>query len=745
MSLAFDPYVPLALWLPLAAAAAALLGLYAVRSRGRIAGRRAAVTWGLMALAVALPLGILLNPTWVETLPPPPGKPLLTVLLDDSSSMATRDVDGKPRLERGRELAAQVWQRLGQRYDVALRTFSDGTQAASVESFGALEPDGAATDLASAIGESLEDRVNGQALLVLSDGAHNAGPVSRVREVLEQTRTFATPVFTVPLGGAGDVRDLEVRVNVPQEVAFVRQETPISVVLQQRGALADRVQLTLMLGDERISRQEVALAANEIREIAVPLRRDHKGLYRFEVHVDPIEGEATVLNNSAPLVLRVIDEPVQVLLLEGKPYWDSKFLVRTLANDESIELTSVVRLTDTRFWRRKIARQAGAGGDDRPLRSEESSLEPSGDKLLEKPETLARFQVVLLGRDAEVFLGERAVEALRTWLTERGGALVCARGAPVSQLSKRLAGLMPVRWAPGAVHRYRVQLTKSGESLPWLAAGASQDALENLPSLAGAEQPEKPQPLAVVLASSAGAPEGQTPVLSYQPVGSGRVVVVEGSGMWRWAFLPPQHQSHDETYRAFWRNLVRWLVSSAELLPSQALALRSDKLTFSTAEPCSATLLLRDPGAKPPLVALSGGLLPAPQRVEPVPSGEAAGQFRVQFGRLPEGQYRAGLEGVDPAESAAQTIFDVRGPLRERLDVAARPDLLKMIAESSGGQTLTATNLVDELARSIDDHLAAALPRRTQRITAWDRWWVLTALLALWSGSWAWRRSSGLI
>ena len=44
--------------------------------------------------------------------------------------------------------------------------------------------------------------------------------------------------------------------------------------------------------------------------------------------------------------VQVVDEPIRVLLIEGKPYWDSKFLMRTLASDPAIALDSVVRLTD---------------------------------------------------------------------------------------------------------------------------------------------------------------------------------------------------------------------------------------------------------------------------------------------------------------------------------------------------------------------------------------------------------------
>ena len=61
----------------------------------------------LMAAAAAVPLVVLLNPTWLERIPPPPGKPLLTILVDRSASMATRDAgSGQTRYRAGVACAA---------------------------------------------------------------------------------------------------------------------------------------------------------------------------------------------------------------------------------------------------------------------------------------------------------------------------------------------------------------------------------------------------------------------------------------------------------------------------------------------------------------------------------------------------------------------------------------------------------------------------------------------------------------
>ena len=110
----FDPCVPLALWVPLALAAAALLAWYAAAGRRRLPARRWWAVVTLMALAAAVPLVVLLNPTWLERIPPPPGKPLLTILVDRSASMATRDagsgqipLSGRAGLRRCRRGRAQ--------------------------------------------------------------------------------------------------------------------------------------------------------------------------------------------------------------------------------------------------------------------------------------------------------------------------------------------------------------------------------------------------------------------------------------------------------------------------------------------------------------------------------------------------------------------------------------------------------------------------------------------------------------
>ena len=743
-----DPYLPLALWVPLALAAAGLLAWYAVAGRRRLPAGRWWVVVALMTLATAVPLVILLNPTWLERIPPPAGKPLLTILVDRSASMATRDAEnGKTRYQAAVGFAAAAARELNDRYEVRVRAFADASSPASPETLAKQEPDGPATDLAAAVQEALaDDQPQGQAMLVLSDGIHNAGGVERLRQSVAKAKAMAAPAYVRTIGGPAAVNDIEVSLQQPQELAFVGQRVPVAVSVRQRGSLAAKTGLSLWLDDKPVEKRDVALKPDDVVEQVFYVLHPLSGLYRYEVRAEAIAGEVTTVNNAAPLLLRVVDQPVRVLLLEGKPYWDTKFLVRTLSNDQSIELTSVVQLAEGRLLQRKIPRRAPPTEKADSKNTEQWTVEKDAGKFLADADALASYQIVILGRNAEIFLTDDALAKLRKWLAEGEGSLVCFRGPPASQIGQRLGELMPMRWTPASESRFRVQMTGAGQALRWLPASSEgMDALGDLPSLATTARSEAPKALAVVLAKGVAGSTGQpSPVMVYQPVGNGRVVVVEGAGMWRWAFLSPEHLQCEEIYGSLWRSLVRWLTANVGLLPSQRLALRADKLSFNTDENVTATLLVRDWSGEPPQVELAGGSLPSPRIANCVPRGNFPGQFYAGLGRLPEGRYSLRVLGIDKKELSGVAAFDVRGNLAERLDVRAQPNAMKLIAQDSGGAVLETLD-PQMLAQQFDQHLSRTRPERTAQTMAWDRWWVLLGAFAIWGAAWGLRRRSGLV
>lgn len=766
--LTFEPLIPASLWLLLAVAAAALLVWYGTSRPGRMPLRSWVLTLSLMTAGLVLVLGVLLNPTWIDPIDPPAGKPLLTVVLDESASMAVNDAaNGASRFAAARDIARSLVTDLAADFDVRIRSFSTDAAPAEIAELRAREPKGMLTDVAGALSSSIDEhRPAGQAVVVLSDGIHNAASGHRdVLAAVRSARAAGAPVYTHTLGrsDAPDIHDIETEIRTPQQLAYVGQQVPITARVYERGGAGGAVQVALLHDGQTVETQTVTLSPDGPAEAKFMVSRESPGLYRYEVRVDPRPGEVIGINNTAVQFLEVVNEPIRVLLLEGKPYWDAKFLMRTLAADPVVALDSIVRMAEGRFLRRVLGNAGPAEGAEPALeqvgRDERWKVMADPGDVLNDANALASYQIVVLGRDTEAFLTDTAVTNLRRWISRQGGALVCYRGSPAVAIGQKLAHILPVQWADGTESRFHVQLTEQGESLRWL--GDLEDRLDGarlgeLPTLATVSRVDKPRPLATVLAT-ARSPSGdqEWPVITCQNYGTGRVAVIEGAGMWRWAFLPPQHQAFGTVYGTLWQSLMRWLVSGAGLRPGQQIDLRCDRVIFESSESASAMLLLGEQaigGAIPTIELFVVGEDNPVGQFAPAAVGSDPGIFRVGFGRLPPGQYEARVSqaGFDALMKNGSTDlppwarFDVRAPVREQLELAARPDLMKLVATESGGAEL-ASGSAREVLAAFAAFRKQANPERIQRIPAWDRWYVLVGIFAVWAGAWAVRRAGGLI
>src|SRR5262249_33100930 len=101
--LTFQPMIPGPLWVLVTLACGGIWVWYGWRRPGGVSRPRWSGILMLTACGLALVLIILLNPTWLERVLPPGGKPRLTILVDTSASMDTpdADADADPRAGTG--------------------------------------------------------------------------------------------------------------------------------------------------------------------------------------------------------------------------------------------------------------------------------------------------------------------------------------------------------------------------------------------------------------------------------------------------------------------------------------------------------------------------------------------------------------------------------------------------------------------------------------------------------------------
>jgi hypothetical protein len=285
---------------------------------------------------------------------------------------------------------------------------------------------------------------------------------------------------------------------------------------------------------------------------------------------------------------------------------------------------------------------------------------------------------------------------------------------------------------------------------PLLAEGL--DPLGSLPSLAVESSPTpRPGLPQVLVEGAAEEPAGSVPIVTYQPYGSGQTIVVEGAGMWRWAFLAPQHAEKDKIYPTLWQSMVQWIISQQDIMPGQELAVRADRATFLNGDRATASVSMRDPtkwlgdAAREGLSAIvqsAAGELPT--RHSLIASGVDNGLQRVDLGVLPVGFYTLKIVRGDADEVLAATAFEVRDPWFESLEVDARPDIMSQIARLSGGRTIQ-PDQVAGLVEQFEQQTQQQQKHAELRTSMWDRPIVLIAILVGWISTWIIRRQSGLV
>ena len=79
----------------------------------------------------------------------------------------------------------------------------------------------------------------------------------------------------------------------------------------------------------------------------------------------------------------------------------------------------------------------------------------------------------------------------------------------------------------------------------------------------------------------------------------------------------------------------------------------------------------------------------------------------------------------------------------EKKELSADPETMRKLAEVSGGLTLTAQDLAH--FPDVVKRWEAARQLTHRQSPVWDRWWLLTGILALLSSEWWFRRKEGLL
>ncbi len=633
-----------------------------------------------------------------------------------------------------RQRQSDMFTRLEEQHEVRYFRFGDrldptsGEELAPRQSLLAAEAIDQTTQLGTALEEAVAQHA-GRAIagvVLLTDGGSNQGLDPLV--LADQLGMRGVRVFPVGLGLPAPP-DVAVVQLVAPPVAFVRDRVPLQVQLSSAGFAERRVSLTARL-DNQVVAQEDATLRDGMQWVELPFEaRQTIEAGRLEVTVTQLDGEVSHANNQRQQMLKVTDEKIQVLYVEGSPRWEFRYLRQILLRDHRLNLHLLMTEGD---------RELAASSDIH------LSALPSD------PRALFEYDLVILGDVPASYFRQEQLEMLATLVRERGGSLVMIAGqqhAPHSYAETPLEAVLPARLGGGGFVAVEDEaywhITAAGRRSALTRLAPDDDTnsqvwqrirpMVRLPNLQGL----KPggTALATLADSRLGTEDDPYPLVSWHRYGSGRAMLVASDSVWRLRF-----RHGDEHHARFWGQAIQFLTLARIMGDAKRVQISTDATEYRAGQRVRVSAHVLGESYEPLhaeeyLIELEQRQPQQGRRTLTLKSQPGSpGYFEASF--LAEaGEYR--LSDPSQAEHATTATIQVTESSLEMIAPNMHEGLLREVARRSGGRYTPVAELAS-LPELLKSPPQTVLTERERDL--WNRPWLLILLGTLLGFEWFVRR-----
>ena len=468
--------------------------------------------------------------------------------------------------------------KLGEDLDISYHSFggsphllsdAGSVSAADLKALMATEP---STAIAASLEAVAKSGITAPAgIVLLTDGIDNSSS-KRTEAVLQDLGARGIPVFPVPIG-LEQPDDLSIRNIVMQEVAFSGDSVPLQVHLLSKGYEKRTVKLTIKLNDRQVSQRRVRLQGGlQIEDIDFNVDLYEKGTARVAVEVEPFDDEVSMANNRVERGIRVVNEKVNVLYIEGNNRWEFRYLSAILKRDPRLNTTFIASSAGPEFARNS---------------PEHIERFPS------KREEAFKYDLVILGDVDPAFFTPEELGLLEELIRDRGGSLLVLCGpmhTPTAYGGTPVETMLPVRfdadskWELTSESVYPVLTPEGRSSMVMVLEHDAEEndriwsrvaPLDHLPPLTGAK------PGATVLATLSDSSSGSQryPMVAWHRYGTGKCLSIATDRLWRLRF-----KTGDKYHWRVWSQTIQFLTLSRLMGEHKRVRLETDRTIYRDGE-----------------------------------------------------------------------------------------------------------------------------------------------------------------
>ena len=655
----------------------------------------------------------------------------------------------------------EVFDKLAEKYDVQYFAFARRLEPIELWDDGESEGEGEGEEEAgiavtqpnaSYLGDAVLgvlDRAAGQrvtGVLLFSDGQNTGGasPADAAAAARGYRRDGA-PVFTVPVGSTADIQDVAI-IDVYTSGLVAKKDTVrVHATIEAHGFDGQPIKVELVShsreGETVLATKELVLSGTEQQQVELTYVAEESGPQYLEVRVPehPNESQQLRANNHDVAYVRVSEEKLKVLLLDGRPRWDFRFLKNAMRRDNGV---------------------AGRLSEDDPevVVETEWRRQPKAEQDKAFPATIeeiGEYDVIVLGDVSPEFLNPEREDLLIRAVQELGVGLIVEAGSEhmPHAYGPDFQELLPVVVREGVAGReakvfepFRMEVSASGAVHETMRlyedTGRNQVVWSGMPEYYWCAAVERPAAGAEVLAwnPSVRLAQGKLPLISWHPAGAGKVMFIATDSTWLW-----RRTVGDRFFYKFWGQSLRFMAPRDEKGGAKSfIEVRPVRVQPGEEATIELTAVL-DADGKPReeeklAVAINGP--GGSKTVELQRDSRREGFYRGSF--LPEEAGKHAVSFTPPtgaAEQGAEALLNVMIAPEEFRQPQLNRATLEGLSQATGGKLIP----LDQLG-SLGPLLTGKTltTRRQDQATIWDNWLVLVVLVVVYSIDVGIRRLMGL-
>ena len=633
---------------------------------------------------------------------------------------------------------------------------------------------GVETDLADPVRAQLiagEREDQHQLAILFSDGQNNAPTFPKQMATELRGRV---PIYTVTMGSTFLPKDLAIfKVEGPDSVfhkdrikgqVTLKDDMPEGLPFTLKIDYADHTVWSKALTTIRKSPRTVDYEF-PVEDLAADYIRNHPNEFgaraivmTFKVSLTGLEAQHLKGRQTADLLVPVVRRKRQILLLDGRPRWEFRYLRNAFERDDQWETNSLVA-------------GVGPAGQGWP-RGDRPGTYPR-DKL-----ALFNYDLVVIGDVPRSLFSAADLDAIKEFVETRGGGVVFIDG-PRGNLRRYaktpIEELIPVEWnsgvaADGGESVTHVERATAGHTQGWAVSAAAmgrpnrlhltEDGVDFAPLALVSEvsrntalwesfQPPhwvavtRPLPGAEVLMEAV-YNTVNLPVIVTRRVGDGRVVYIADDESWRM-----RYQVADQYHPKYWKQLADWIAQPPSAGRDRYVSIEAPGALFKVRDRVPLRIRIKNDLGRPwsdaeAEVVLTRDGQPGPAvKLEPQPNNP--GLYQATCPPLPAGRYEVAVRIKDiPADQMkARAEFTVQSAEGGEMAVLnADEAMMQAIAANSGGESFGEDDAADMLHRlPATDHSIV----QESDLLLWNSWYWFGTVLGLLAIEWTIRKRSGMM